>query len=169
MQNPRRMLPWLVAGAIIALDQLTKWIVRQNFPLVGDGVPVIPGLLDFRYVSNTGAAWGSFSGQQIPLVIFSVLMLVVLIWRRKIFLGDVSCRNVILGLLIGGITGNMIDRIFRHFVVDFIDFYHGRWHFPAFNVADSAICIGVGLYLLVSWRCGGKTDGQGTTPVAGEK
>ena len=147
----RRMRPAVVAGMVVMLDQATKWAVRQNFPYEGATREVVPGLLSFCYVRNTGAAWGVLAGWQIFLILFSLAALVLLVMRRHALLGDLSLRWLVLGLLLGGICGNLIDRIWLRYVVDFIDFYHGRSHFPAFNVADSSICIGVGLFILLQW------------------
>ena len=147
-----RMRPVVVAGAVVALDQATKWLARQAFPHEGAGCGVIPGLLDFCLVRNTGAAWGVLSGRQTFLIVFSLLMLGFLVWRRQALLGNLPLRWLVLGLLAGGICGNLIDRVWLGSVVDFIDFHWGRSHFPAFNVADSSLCIGVGLFLLLQWR-----------------
>lgn len=148
-----RMRPVVIAGAVVALDQMTKWLVRRSFACEGAGREVVPGLLNFCFIRNTGAAWGVLSGRQTFLILFSLAALVLLIWRRRALLGEWSLRWLVLGLLTGGICGNLIDRAMPlHSVVDFIDFHCGRHHFPAFNVADSAICVGVGLYILLQWR-----------------
>jgi signal peptidase II len=148
----RRMRPVLVAGAVVALDQAAKWLVRITFAREGDTHVMIPGFLNLCHVRNAGAAWGILSGWQSFLIVFSLGAMVLLVWRRHLLLGNLPWRWLVLGLLLGGISGNLIDRIWLGTVVDFIDFYWGRWHFPAFNVADSAICIGVGLFLLLQWR-----------------
>jgi len=142
----------VIAGAIVALDQATKGLVRQTFLREGQSRELVPGLLNLCYVGNTGAAWGVLSGRQSFLIAFSLVALAVLIWRRHALLGGLPMRWLVLGLFIGGIMGNLIDRVFLGHVVDFIDFYLGRSHFPAFNVADSSICIGVGLFLFLQGR-----------------
>ncbi|MEI8243473.1 MAG: signal peptidase II [bacterium] len=147
-----RMRPVAVAGAVVVLDQATKWLVRQTFPYEGAGREVIPGLLNLCYIRNTGAAWGLLSGWQTFLVVFSLSAMALLVWRRHALLGDLPWRWLVLGLLLGGICGNLIDRVWLRYVVDFIDFYYGRAHFPAFNVADASICVGVGLFMLLQWR-----------------
>ncbi len=136
----------LIIG-VTFLDQFTKHLVRHAL-LLGDAIPLIRGLLDLRLVHNTGAAWGMLAGWRWLLIGFSCVMLTLILRRRQKFFGPIPCGNTALGLLSAGILGNLIDRIRLGYVVDFIDFYHGTWHFPAFNVADAAICIGVGLYLL---------------------
>ena len=141
----------LVAGGIIALDQWTKGLVRQTFLYEGQGRTLIPGLLNLCYVRNTGAAWGVLAGQQFFLVLFSLVAVGYLLWRRHAVFGHLSLRWLVLGLLMGGILGNLIDRVWLRYVVDFIDFHYKQHHFPAFNVADSSICIGVGLFILLQW------------------
>ena len=140
----------LLAGAIILLDQATKFLVGKFFSL-GESLEVIPGCFDLRYAHNTGAAWGIFSGKANGLAIFSIAMLVLMVvFRRKIF-APVPAGRVIFGLLCGGIVGNLADRLFRGHVVDFLDFHWGPHHFPTFNVADSALCIGTALFLIVTF------------------
>lgn len=128
---------------------MTKRFVRQVFLREGDGLTVIPNLLDFRYIRNTGAAWGVLAGFQTLLIGFALVMLALLVWKRHSLLGEISLRWLVLGLLIGGIVGNLIDRVWLGYVVDFIDCHWHASHFPAFNVADASICCGVGLYLIL--------------------
>ena len=136
----------LVFG-IAALDQMSKLCVQMRF-LYAECRTVIPGFFNLHYIRNEGAAWGMFAGWRLLLILFSLAMLLLMLIRqRDIFLMQRFGR-LALGLLVGGIIGNLIDRIRLGYVVDFLDFHGGAWHFPAFNVADSAICIGIGLYLL---------------------
>ncbi|MGI6100583.1 MAG: signal peptidase II [Kiritimatiellia bacterium] len=145
-------LPLLICG-ITLLDQLTKLWIRSSFAY-GEQRVVIPGFFNLHHIHNTGAAWGMLAGWRIPLIAFSLIMLLLLIWRRRELFYGYRFGWVALGLLAGGIIGNLIDRVFLGYVVDFLDFHHGHWHFPAFNVADSAICIGIGLYLIGQFRAG---------------
>jgi signal peptidase II len=119
--------------------------------LVNSHIVVVPGLFNISHVRNTGAAWGMMQGFNVGLVVLSVVMLVVLIGFRRHFISDTRLYRVIVGLMIGGILGNLMDRLRLGFVVDFLDFYWQTHHFPSFNVADSAICTGVGLYLLLQF------------------
>ncbi len=145
------MFTLLITFAIAVLDQITKFIVFWNFR-AGESVPVIPGLFQLRYVKNTGAAWGIFSGFNNWLVFLSLIMVVILVvFRRSLYTGSKWSR-VSIGLLGGGIVGNLIDRIKLGYVVDFLDFYWRRSHFPAFNIADVAICTGVGIYMILQIR-----------------
>ena len=141
------MTPLLVALCVVLLDQASKEWVRGAFSL-HESVPVIPGFFHLTYVRNTGAAWGLFSGQNIALSALALVMLAVLVAFRRKILPPGRVHRVALGLLCGGIVGNLFDRLRLDYVVDFLDFFVRSSHFPAFNVADSAICIGVGIYVL---------------------
>jgi len=141
------MLILIVSFAVAVADQVTKQLVRSSF-VVGQRVSVLPGFFDLRYIRNTGAAWGILSGLNNWLILLSVLMLTFLILFRRSFLTDTLMHRCAAGLMIAGIVGNLVDRLRLGYVVDFLDFYLGTSHFPAFNVADTAICTGVGLYIL---------------------
>lgn len=141
------MLIICIVAGVVLFDQLTKLAVISRFAL-GDFVPVIDGFFDLRYVRNTGAAWGMFSGYGDILVLLSLVMLAVMYFYRRQFLYDTVLHRIAGGLMAGGITGNLIDRVKWGYVIDFLDFYSGRSHFPAFNIADSAICTGVSLYIV---------------------
>ncbi len=141
------MLVLLLSVAIIILDQVTKRWVTAEFYL-GESLPVIPGLFNLCHVRNTGAAWGMLGGLNGLLVGLSVVVLLVLIFFRRSFLTDSLVHRLALALMIGGIVGNLLDRVRLQYVVDFLDFHWKIHHFPAFNVADSAICVGVGLYMV---------------------
>jgi len=141
------MLVLCLSFAVAILDQATKYLVRSHLR-VGERIPVIPSVFDLSYVRNTGAAWGLMAGLNDWLVVLSVVMLVVIIVFRRTFIVDAVLQRVAMGLMIGGIAGNLIDRLRLSYVVDFLDFYWGTHHFPAFNVADASICTGVGLYAL---------------------
>jgi signal peptidase II len=140
------MLPLLLGIVIAFLDQLTKLLVTQRFFLY-ESFPVIPGLFNLRYIQNTGAAWGMFAGGHGWLATLSVVVLVGLVVFRRSFFSDGLVDRVAFGLIIGGIVGNFIDRVRLNYVVDFLDFHWRSHHFPAFNVADAAICVGVALYM----------------------
>ena len=141
------MTPLLVAVGIVLLDQATKEWVRRAFAL-HESIPVLPDFFSLTYVRNTGAAWGMFSGQNLSLALLAVVMLAALVLFRHKLLMPGRIHRVALGLLCGGIVGNLLDRVRLDFVTDFLDFHWRGWHFPAFNVADSAICVGVAIYML---------------------
>jgi len=143
---------FLIAVIVLLLDRVTKWAVAGNIAL-HDSVAVIPGCFRLTHVQNTGAAFGLFAESAAQwkvgaLVSFSVLALIVvsaLLWRNS---HSLSTTTIALSLILGGAMGNLWDRIFTGHVVDFLDFYLGSYHWPAFNVADSAIVVGA--LLLVS-------------------
>jgi signal peptidase II len=141
------MLVVFIILGVVCADQITKLAIITRFAH-GENVPVIQGFFDLRYVRNTGAAWGIFAGHNTPLIVLSVIMLVVIFVYRRQFLYDTKLHRVAGGLMTGGIIGNLIDRAKMGYVIDFLDFYAGPKHFPAFNIADSAICVGVSLYIL---------------------
>jgi len=161
--RPQAVAGALVALGIAALDQGSKLALRRAFPGEGGGFPVLEGFLDIRHVRNTGAAWGVLAGFQTFLIVFSLVMLVLLLRHRQALLGNLPRRWLVVGLLVGGIVGNLVDRVWLGYVVDFIDCHWGRHHFPAFNVADASICTGVGLFMLLHARTGraGKPPGGG--------
>lgn len=144
------MLALLTAILITISDQYTKHLVRLDF-YYGESRPVIDGFFNLTYVRNTGAAWGMLGGYTHILTAVSVVMLILMIIFRRSFLNDTWPHRLALGLLVGGIVGNLMDRMRQGWVTDFFDFYIGRWHWPCFNIADAAICTAVGIYLLTGF------------------
>ena len=128
---------------LVALDQLTKYLIVANPELIRKPLVVVPGLFDIVSVRNTGAAWGMFHGNNVILLFVAFLAFIMLIIFFRSITEMCQERYIALSLVLSGIVGNSLDRLFRHSVVDFLDFYIGSYHWPAFNVADSAICIGV--------------------------
>lgn len=149
----------VVAAVIFGLDQLTKWLVLRWISF-GEEIMVIPGFFNLTYRVNTGAAWSLFTGNNFVLAGVALVALVALFLARRHFGADRLLGRLALGLVFGGIVGNLTDRLMpsRHAVVDFLHFYMARrgtievWDFPAFNVADSAICTGVALIFLINWK-----------------
>ncbi|HUJ70758.1 MAG TPA: signal peptidase II [Verrucomicrobiae bacterium] len=141
----------LIAVTIAALDQLSKWLVVRSISPEETRV-VISGFFSLVSVRNTGAAWGIFRDYNLVLTAISVLTVLGLYLFRHSFQLNRPGPRLALGLIAGGIIGNLIDRIRVGSVIDFLSFYVGEYHWPAFNVADSAICVGVGLYIIMSWR-----------------
>jgi signal peptidase II len=143
-----------VIAAVLAMDQLTKAWILETFTLY-ESREVVPGFFNLVFVTNRGAA-------------FSMLADVEGAWRHYFFLGigfaaligltaaywklrrEQSLYPVALALIAGGAAGNLVDRARFGSVIDFLDFYVGSYHWPAFNVADSAICIGAGLFIVVN-------------------
>lgn len=147
--NPQQDISRNILVAIVVFltvaDQFTKVLI-QHFFFLGEGSPVIPGFFDLRYIQNTGAAWGMFAGFNHWLVVFSFVILGLLIRFRHHLVGHHPLERIALTLMLSGIIGNLIDRMRLGYVVDFLDFYFGNKHFPAFNIADAAITLGVFVY-----------------------
>jgi signal peptidase II len=145
-----------IAVAIILLDIWTKWLVINRIALY-DAIPVIPGFFQLVHVRNPGAAFGigaNASSNLVPLLLTGGAILVfffVVVYSLRSALSDRLLQTG-LHLILGGAVGNLIDRFRWGYVVDFLDVYVGRHHWPAFNVADSAICVGIALLFLDMWK-----------------
>jgi signal peptidase II len=148
---PRRLEIWLPI-LIVAVDQLTKAVVRAMVPL-HESVTIVPGFMDFTHVRNTGAAFGILNLAEFPFktVLIAVIATAALI-GVGIYAASLAHHQLVarigLALIIGGAAGNLLDRIVAGSVVDFVDVYWRSYHFWAFNVADSAISIGVAIMIL---------------------
>ena len=146
---------WLIAAAVFVLDQLTKHWIRTGLPFGSYGPmgrPVIPGFFNLVHVGNTGAAWSMFAGRSLLLAALAAgTLLAIHYFRHQLGLRQPAAQAAF-GLLCGGIAGNLVDRIVHGHVIDFIDLHFGGYTYPTFNVADSAICIGVFAYILWSLR-----------------
>ena len=148
-----------LALVVFTLDQFTKWLVLHALDM-GDEKTIIAGFFKLVQWRNTGAAWSQFSGNNNALAFvafIALLLLAVMCFRQHHTLAS----QIAFGLIVGGIAGNLTDRLLpgRHAVVDFLYFYlqqrGGRViDFPDFNVADTAICTGVGLIFLITWKTG---------------
>lgn len=146
----------IITGSIIILDQVTKAVIKSGFALY-EKVDVIKGFFQLKYVRNSGAVWGIFSGYAhtvVPKIItaLSIMALIVVIYYfLKI---DPACKIELasLSFIAGGAIGNNIDRIIQGYVVDFLELFLGKFHWPTFNVADSFITIGVILLIISLWR-----------------
>lgn len=158
----KRQTPWGMAAAILAADQATKAAVMQALPL-GGGVVVIPELLNLVHARNTGVAFGMLSGLggwQVPLLVaVAVAIIAVLgVWIHR--LGDTETgTRLALAAILGGAVGNVVDRLAWGHVVDFIDVHWGGWHYPAFNVADSAITLGAIALAWLVYRADARRSG----------
>jgi signal peptidase II len=136
-----------LAGAILVADQITKWWVLRSLRL-GAPVPVIDGLFSLTLVMNPGLAFGMLGGMPeslrwlVGLLSIGAVVILAVLAARLLPTGG-SWTRVALGLIFGGATGNLIDRVRFGAVVDFLDVYWRAYHWPAFNVADSAISVGV--------------------------
>jgi signal peptidase II len=143
-----------ITAPVIGLDQLTKFYVAASLPLYGTRA-IIPNWLDLTYTLNPGAAFSLFA--TMPATVRSVLFLVLSCTASVVLLFLLGRRStstvsrVGFALILGGTIGNLIDRLFRGRVVDFIYFHHDWFSYPVFNVADSAITVGVAIILILSF------------------
>jgi signal peptidase II len=153
---------------VFALDQFTKLLVLNYLGYAEEKV-VIDGFFKFVHWGNTGAAWSLFRGNNGLLAGVALIALLVLFLSRHHFDSRTLLSQVAFGLIFGGIVGNLIDRLWVGHVIDFIYFYLQQSGgteigFPAFNVADSAICTGVGLVFLITWWSDRKVKPAETSP-----
>jgi signal peptidase II len=145
----------LISLLVVFLDQLTKGWIEASYPL-HTSRPILPGLLNFTHVRNRGVAFGLFAdggdlGPVVLTILGSAALAVVAFYFWKAQRED-RLLLISLGLILGGAVGNLIDRISAAEVTDFIDFYVGSWHWHTFNVADSAITVGILLMAIDIFR-----------------
>ena len=154
----RFLIAAVAALNLLAIDAVVKEIAVARLKGAA-AVPVIPGFFDLAYVENRGCAWGLFQGHVWPLAVFGLAALAILVWKRRAIFGDLRAERsasawlgaVAEPLLYAGIVGNVVDRVFRGYVVDMLDFHWHTSHFPCFNLADTYISVAVGLMLLASF------------------
>ncbi len=150
---------YLISLVIVLLDQLAKLLVDRSMRL-GQSIPIVPGFFDLTFVLNPGAAFSLFA--TLPewirnpfFILISVGAAVLIVAYRSRHLRENRLASVSLALILGGAIGNLIDRLWYGVVVDFLDAHIYQYHWPIFNVADSAISVGVTLLLLemlLEWR-----------------
>ncbi len=155
MRDNRFKIAFSIALAFIVLDQITKYVINLTIPRQAS-INVIDGFFNLVNIRNRGAAFGFLNNPDIEwqfwlFLVAGVVAIVAIIW----ILND--AKNTLLstlglGSILGGAIGNMIDRVRMREVVDFLDFHIGTWHWPAFNVADIAICIGAFLVIYSMWK-----------------
>uniref|UniRef100_UPI004057931C signal peptidase II n=1 Tax=Candidatus Electrothrix sp. TaxID=2170559 RepID=UPI004057931C len=144
---------FIIMVLVIVGDQLTKLWVLDNFALYDSRV-IIPGFFNLTFLRNSGAAFGMLSGmpllwRQIFFITIAVVALVALVLMQRRMGKENSWYTVCFALIGGGAVGNVVDRVLYGSVVDFLDVYIGKYHWPAFNVADSGITVGVTIFLLL--------------------
>ena len=152
--------------AVFAADQFSKALVVQYFVTPKESpekIVIINGFLDLIHRTNDGAAFSIMQGKNDILAVISFFAMGGLIWFRHHFDNGTRTGKIALGLLLGGILGNLADRVFRESVVDFVRVYIERRggvisEWPAFNVADAAICAGVGLLFCIAWSEGSEEE-----------
>lgn len=128
--------------AVVILDQFSKYIVVENMAL-GESIPIIEEVFHLTYILNPGAAFGMFAHNRLFFIAIAVIVIGIIIWARREILASPWEIKAGCGLFLGGAIGNLIDRARQGLVIDFFDFR--IW--PVFNIADIAICIGVGLII----------------------
>lgn len=136
-----------LVGVFLLLDQVSKVIVENN---IVTPIQVIPRFFNLVYVKNTGAAWGILADKGWLLLTVSIVVFILIIVYLRMLAEGWSERYYALALILSGILGNVSDRLWRGSVVDFLDFYIDKYHWPAFNIADSAICVGVFIFIISS-------------------
>ena len=146
------MLAALIIILVVACDQLTKIWITTNFAMF-QTQEVIPGLFNLTYLTNRGAAFGFLNGdhgswRHAFFVGVAVLAMIMMVFLLRQMAKEGKRFVVAIALIFGGAVGNLIDRLRLGAVVDFLDVYWAEHHWPAFNVADSAITVGVGIFLI---------------------
>ena len=141
-----------VGLGLVVVDQITKFLVEGRMR-EGLEVPILPGLFSLTRVHNTGVAFGMAQGNNLLTGLLALGILIFAGWMAREWDWRKRWVQVVAGLVAGGAVGNLIDRMRVGYVIDFLDFHYGRWSWPAFNVADAAISIGVGM-LVLSWLSG---------------
>jgi len=150
----RYRLLLLIAIPVLVLDQATKLYIDSRFAL-HQSVTVVENFFNITYVRNKGAAFGIFADSAVRIPFFitiSILAAVGILWYLRRLRNDQTLQVFSLSLIFAGAVGNLIDRIRLGEVIDFIDVHWYRYHWPAFNIADSAITVGVVLLLFDMWR-----------------
>ncbi|MBS4198884.1 signal peptidase II [Bacillus sp. FJAT-49732] len=141
------MIYYAIALLVIAFDQLTKWIIVHNMDL-GQRITVIDNLFYITSHRNRGAAWGILQDQMWLFYIITIIVIGAVIYYLEKHAKGKPLFQLSLALILGGAIGNFIDRLFRKEVVDFLDTYIFTYDFPIFNIADSALTIGVALIFI---------------------
>ena len=141
-------VPVLTVAAVLAADQLTKQAILRALPTIGHQLVVVRGFFSLVHYRNPGAAWGILPGATDLLSFVSILVIAgVTAWFDRLTEG-IRVRAISLSLIVGGVAGNLIDRMLYREVIDFLLVYYRTFQWPAFNVADSAITCGVMLYIV---------------------
>ncbi len=144
----------LIGLVVFGLDQATKYWALRSMPEIGS-IPIVPGFFQLTLTTNTGAAFGLMPSATPILALVALAAaagILTYVARSRVKL--TVTQGLALALPLGGALGNFTDRVWRHFVVDFFDVYVGTHHWPIFNVADSAICVGVGILMVIMLRNG---------------
>ncbi|SFI61743.1 MULTISPECIES: signal peptidase II [unclassified Bacillus (in: firmicutes)] len=141
------MIYYLIALFVIAIDQVSKWIIVKEMEL-GESIPIIDNVLYITSHRNRGAAWGILENKMWFFYVITVIFVIFILFYMKKYTKTDKLLGISLGLILGGAIGNFIDRVVRKEVVDFIHTYIFSYNFPVFNIADSALCVGVALIII---------------------
>ena len=141
------MIYYVIALFVIAIDRISKWLIVKNMEL-GTSIPIIDNVLYITSHRNRGAAWGILENKMWFFYIITVVFVVFIVFYMKKYAKTDKLLGISLSLILGGAIGNFIDRVFRQEVVDFIHVYIFSYNYPVFNIADSALCIGVVLIII---------------------
>lgn len=150
----RKTLPYFIQVVfILVIDQIAKSVVAQSIAF-GTSRSIIPGFFNLSHVRNRGAIFGFFSQSSNPLVFVLLTLASLAAFSLVVYYfikvpDSERLLKITLSLVLAGALGNLIDRIFKGYVIDFLDFYIGRYHWPSFNVADSCISVGAILLLFI--------------------
>lgn len=144
------LLYYIVAAVIIAIDQLTKWLVVSKMELY-EQIPIIDNFFYLTSHRNSGAAWGILQDQMLFFYIVTVVVLVGVIYYMHTYAKGNKLLSLGLSFILGGAIGNFIDRLLHQEVVDFLDFIIFKYDYPIFNIADSALVVGVILVIITTF------------------
>ncbi|MBI3610316.1 MAG: signal peptidase II [Nitrospirae bacterium] len=170
-EEPRRYLFLAaVAGTVFILDQITKALIQRTMRL-HESIPIIDRLFSLTYIRNAGAAFGLFAehGNGLRMVFFVTISVVAILFLWTLFVKtpkEAWLGRLSIAMVMGGAMGNLVDRIRFGEVVDFLDFYIGPYHWPAFNLADSSISVGVALLIWYFIHADGTADRPDENPSA---
>lgn len=151
----KKIIPTVLLTVII--DQIVKIIVISKMNLA-DSINIIKNFFRITYLQNTGGAFSILSGNVFILTIITLLILGFIIWMIKGDKYKTTFKLIIYGILLGGVLGNLIDRIRLNYVVDYLDFNLSSYHFPVFNIADICIVISVFILVLISIKEGDNSE-----------
>ncbi|MBI0104867.1 signal peptidase II [Gilliamella sp. W8145] len=143
-------LYWLLLALLVfVIDIASKFWIVKNFFLF-ESVNLLP-FFSITYVRNIGAAFSIFEGQRWILAAIAFIVSTVIVYMLYRNKNKQKLENFSLALILGGALGNLFDRLYHGFVVDFLDVNFGDWHYPTFNIADCAICLGIGVFILSNY------------------
>lgn len=137
-----------VGVGVLTFDQVTKALIVANLPL-GSSVPIVGDLVIFWHVRNAGAAFSLFQGGTVLFLVVTVVALGMIVYFHRAFAGRSLWLEALLGLILGGTLGNLVDRVRQGYVTDFVSVGFGSVRFPTFNMADSSIVVGIGILVIV--------------------